>query len=188
MNTTLETPVSVIDAIYRRRSVRNYTDQKLGANVIRTLLKAAVQAPTAMHLEPWAFVVVQEREALRRYSDRAKASWIDAGETHRDLHVATDFCIFYNAGTLIVICAKTIGPFVEADCWVAAENLMIAASAMGLGTCCIGAAVPALNTADIRSELHIPSGVTAVAPIIVGVPGAAAPQVTRREPEILFWK
>lgn len=188
MNAILETPATVLDAIYRRRSVRSFTDQKIGENVIKTLLKAAVHAPTAMHMEPWAFVVVQDREALKRYSDLAKATWITSGEAHRDLHVAPDFCLFYNASTLIVICAKPIGPFVVADCWLAAENLMIAAAAMGLGTCCIGAAVPALNTPEVKAELHIPDTVTAVAPIIVGVPSGTTPAVPRHDPEILSWK
>lgn len=103
---------------------------------------------------------------------------------YRDLHIPGDaaisaqfanpeFCVFYDAGTLIVICAKPMGPFAVADCWLAAENLMLAACAMGLGTCCIGSAVPALNTVDAKAELGIPLDVTAVAPIIVGVPSGS---------------
>jgi len=41
--------------------------------VLRELLDAAVQAPSAMHLEPWAFAVVQDKAVLKRYSDRAKS-------------------------------------------------------------------------------------------------------------------
>lgn len=50
-------PLTALDAIFSRRSVRTYTPQQLDAATIRSLLDAAVQAPTAMHLEPWAFVV-----------------------------------------------------------------------------------------------------------------------------------
>ena len=62
-----------------------------------------------------------------------------------------DFNIFYNASTLIVICAKLRGPFVVADCWLAAENLMLAACSMGLGTSIIGSAVPGLDTAETKA-------------------------------------
>jgi len=87
-----------------------------------------------------------------------------------------------------VICAKHTGPFAAADCWLAAENLMLAACALGLGTCCIGSAVPALNSPAIKSELGIPADVEVVAPIIVGIPASAAVESTRRGPLILTLK
>jgi nitroreductase len=198
-----ERPLSALDAIFTRRSVRSYTGQKLDEPTIRGLLDAAVQAPTAMHEEPWAFVVIQDDATLKRYSDLAKGTWAKEVVKYRDLHIPGDaamgasfadqfanpeFCIFYNAGTLIVICAKPMGPFVTADCWLAAENLMLAACAMGLGTCCIGSAVPALNTPDVKAELGIPVDVTAVAPIIVGVPSGNAAATLRKDVEILSWK
>jgi nitroreductase len=198
-----ERPLSALDAIFVRRSVRSYTNEKLDKPTIRSLLDAAVQAPTAMHTEPWAFVVIQDEATLKRYSDQAKGSWAEEVINYRDLHIPgdtamgtrfasqfanPDFCIFYDASTLIVICAKSMGPFVAADCWLAAENLMLAACALGLGTCCIGSAVPALNTADAKAELCIPSDATVVAPIVVGVPRGDAAEVSRKDPEILSWK
>ena len=99
-----------------------------------------------------------------------------------------DFNIFYDASTLILICARPLGNFVVADCWLAAENLMLAACAMGLGTCCIGFAVPVFNRAEVKEELGIPRDVVAVAPIIVGLPKEEAPQTPRREPQIICWR
>jgi nitroreductase len=195
--------LSALDAIFMRRSVRAYTPQKLEEATIRSLLDAAVQAPTAMHMEPWAFVVVQDEATLKRYSDRAKGSWAEEAAKYRDLHAGVggatekafaerfaspDFCVFYDASTLIVICAKPVGPFVVADCWLAAENLMLAASALGLGTCCIGSAIPVLNSREAKSELGIPADVEAVAPIIVGVPSEPATEVPRKDPQVLYWK
>lgn len=198
-----ERPLSALDAIFMRRSVRAYTPQKLDESTIRALLDAAVQAPTAMHMEPWAFVVIQDEATLKRYSDRAKVSWAKEAAKYRDLHAGVDaatesafakrfaspdFCVFYDASTLIVICAKPTGPFVVADCWLAAENLMLAACALGLGTCCIGSAIPALNSPEAKSELGIPPDVDAVAPIIMGVPSGPAIEVPRKDPHILYWK
>jgi nitroreductase len=65
---------------------------------------------------------------------------------------------------------------------------MLAATALGLGTCCVGAAVEVLNSADMKADLGIPADVHAVAPIIVGVPEGSPPAVPRREPEIVSWK
>jgi nitroreductase len=199
----LQHEVGALEAIYQRRAVRSYLPIKLGEETIHSLLEAAVQAPTAMHLEPWAFVVVQDQARLKRYSDLAKAMIRDRAAVHRDLFRAADepassgqlagmladpsFNIFYDASTLIVICGKPMGSFVGADCWLAAENLMLAACAQDLGSCCIGFAVPVLNTPEVKQELSIPPDVTAVAPIIVGVPRGPTPAVSRKPPHILHW-
>ena len=199
MEKTMNKPksdMSLMDAIYSRCSVRSYFPHRLDQATIRTLLAAAVRAPTAVHLEPWAFAILQDASTLKRLSDRAKPIFLE--EAHRahldrgghtfDLFASPDFNIFYNAGTLIIICGKPMGPFVVADCWLAAENLMLAACAMGLGTCVIGSAVPALNTPEIKADLGISAELTAIAPIIVGVPSGETPPTARKEPEVLFWK
>ena len=198
-----ERPLTALDDIFTRRSVRAYTRQHIDESTIRALLDAAVQAPTAMHTEPWAFVIVQDAATLRRLSDRAKSSWIREAAYYRRLHpegdptldrdygrriADRDFSIFYDASTLIVICAKPKGPFVAADCWLAAENLMLAASALGLGTCFVGAALPVLNSPAVKSELGIPPAIKAIAPIIVGVPREVAAEAQRREPDIVGWQ
>lgn len=194
---------AVLQAIYHRRAVRAFQATAVSDATIHTLLQAAIQAPTAMHREPWAFVVVQNAALLKRYSDRAKTLLREEALKHRDLlrvpgvspsddHLAQlladpAFNIFYNAGTLIVICGRPMGPFVTADCWLAAENLMLAACSLDLGTCCIGFAIPILNTSEVKQELGIPADVTVVAPIIVGVPAGQTPPVPRKPPEILHW-
>ena len=196
-------PVTVADAIYSRRSVRSYTADPVDETHVRALLQAAVQAPTAMRAEPWLFVVVQDRAALKRYSDVAKVTMLKDAQLYRDLHDPSltrknggflkalgspDFNIFYNAGTLILICCRSMNPFVTADCWLAAQNLMLAASAMGLGTCCIGSALPAAQSPEVRAELGIPSDVMVVAAIIVGVPAQPPSPLGRKDPVVLTWK
>ncbi len=193
--------LSALDAIHQRRSIRDFTGARVDRDAITTLLRAAIHAPTAMHLEPWAFVVVQDRALLHRLSDRAKSlalTLAPPGSELRSLARAPSrapamladpaYDVFHGAGTLIVICGTRTGPFVAADCWLAAENLMIAATALGLGTRPIGFAVPALADPEMKRELAIPDEAAAIAPIVVGVPGGAPPPQQRREPLILAWK
>ena len=202
MSTTTRETLSALDAIFVRRSVRAYTPQQLDESTVRGLLDAAVQAPTAMLEQAWTFVIVQDKRLLRKLSDRAKALWLEEataahGHHPRVAHLHGDiikrladphFNVFYEAPTLIVICGRRADRFVIGDCWLAAENLMLAACALGLGTCCIGGATAALNAADVKAELGIPADVTAVVPIVVGVPAGSADSVARRDPEILSWK
>ena len=197
------TTMTIADAIAARQSIRSYTPDLVTDASVRSLLQAAVQAPTAMHVEPWLFAIVQDRAALRRYSDIAKATLLKEAQSYRDAHdpsrtpknggflkalASPDFNVFYNAGTLILICARLTNPFVTADCWLAAENLMLTASAMELGTCCIGSALPAINSPEIKGELGIPSDVTVVAAITVGVPADLPTPTPRKAPVILAWR
>ncbi len=198
---TTRNTISLIDLVYGRRAVRSYTSRAVDEPLLRELLDVAVHAPTAMHEEPWQFVIVQNRELLRRLSDRAKAMASEQAVNHGNLlkppGAAGDgfasplgdpeFNIFYNAGTLVIICARQTSEFVAADCWLAAENLMLVASAEGLGTCCIGFAVAALNAPEVKAELGIPADVRAFAPIIIGVPRTPPAPSTRKPPVLLNW-
>ena len=185
--------------IRERRSVRSYKSEQPSDAVIRELLQAAVHAPTAMHQEPWGFAIVQDKAVLKRYSERAKGMFAHrdvpvgwgstAGSRHDHPKLLDDpaFNIFYDAGTLIVVCRRVGGPFTDADCWLAAQNLMLAATAKGLGSCCIGFALGVLNEPDVKHELGIPGDGAAVAAIIVGIPRAPAALVSRRAPQVLRW-
>ena len=188
--------MTVLDAIYHRRAVRDYAPDTIEPAVVRALLDSAVHAPTAMHEEPCAFAVIQNKSLLNRLSDSVK-QLLDRGENPihpqgaaraHDRFTSKEFNAFYNAGTLIVICAKLTGPFVVADCWLAAENLMLAACGKGLGTCPIGLSVTALNTPAWKNELGLSTEMTAIAPIILGVPVGETALVPRKTPEILIWK
>lgn len=144
---------NIFESILARHSIRAYAPIELDHNTVRTLLEAAVCAPTVMHEEPWTFIVVQNKQLLKQLPDRAKPLFIERlHRTHQtgvhaiDTFSNPNFNIFYNAGTLIVICAKLSDHFVEADCWLATENLMLAACAIELGSCVIGSSVEALNT------------------------------------------
>lgn len=194
--------MTVFEAIAKRCAVRAYKPAVVDEATVRELLNEAVRAPTAMHAEPWAFAVIQDRAVLKRLSDLAKATWSPERdgasvvahppstleERAASILSHPDFNIFYDASTLIVICARPMGSFVVADCWLAAENLMLAACAMSLGTCCIGFAVPVLNRPEIKAELGMPADIVAVAPIIVGMPREAAPSTTRKPPDIICWR
>ena len=193
MTSSIDT-MSVKDAIFGRCSVRAYAPEQINQSTLRALLAAAVRAPTAMHGEPWQFVIIQDRDTLKRLSDRAKETLAaEAAQLHTDrgssdVFTQPGFNVFYDVGTLVVICAKTTDRFASADCWLAAQNLMLAAHAMGLGTCVIGLAASVLNLPDVKHELGIPPETTAVAPIIVGIPRGETLPSARKEPHVVAWR
>ncbi|HLK14529.1 MAG TPA: nitroreductase [Fimbriimonadaceae bacterium] len=183
----------VSKAIYNRRAIRNYTDEPVPEAVVRKLIDAAIQAPSAMNHQPWAFVVVQDKGLLKEVSDRAKSLLADAepfahfpsvphqGEAHEE------FNVFYNAGTLIVICAGEGAPHPDWDCCLAGMNLMLEAEELGYGTCVIGLAWGALESEEVREKLGIPAEYKPILPIIVGRPREEPPSHGRNAPRILKW-
>jgi nitroreductase len=186
--------MDVREAICNRRSVRDYTDQPVDKSTLTGLFRSAAFAPSAVNHQPWAFAVVQDKPLLKEYSDRAKILFTKTADPSsmpseiRTMIADPAFNIFYNAGTLIIIFAKPIGRHPDWDCCLAGQNLMLAAHAMGLGTCPIGFAWPLLEQPDVKRELKVPPELIPVLPITVGYPTKAPPAVPRNDPEILCWR
>jgi nitroreductase len=84
----------------------------------------------------------------------------------------------------VLISAAAPGPWIVEDCALAAENLMIAAYALGLGTCWIGFAQGFLNTSEGKTLLGLPAAWVPVAPIIVGHPKSMPVEVPRKAPDV----
>jgi nitroreductase len=145
-----------------------------------------------MNQQPWVFAVVRDAQRLDRLSSAAKAHMLatmsDGPHTAHFRQRLDDprFHIFYHAPVLVLICAEQAGPWIVEDCSLAAENLMLAAHARGLGSCWIGFAQSYLNTPEGKRLLDLPQSWVPVAPLIVGHPAAAAPPVERKPAHILW--
>lgn len=191
----MKDPIDVMDAIYNRHATRNFLPEKVDTDVIKQLIDAAIHAPSALHEESRGFVIIQNKKLLDRISESAKQILLNESDDKKDTqlqHIVEvtkqkDFNIFYNAHTLIVIYSTFKGPFVSADCWLAAQNLMLAALPFGLQSCVIGFSVAALNLPEWKQELGIPEKMTAVAPIIIGKPSGKTLPSIHEEPLILKW-
>lgn len=182
--------MDIKQAINGRRAVRDYTSQPVDENTIRGLIDAAIQAPSAVNQQPWMFTVVRDQKLLDRLSREAKAHMLatmppNGHAEHFRSHLTDPALqIFYHAPVLILISAAAQGSWIVEDCALAAENLMLAAHAAGLGSCWIGFAQGYLNTPEGKAVLGLPPAWVPVAPIIVGHPRAAPPAVPRNAPEI----
>ena len=186
--------VDLVDAIFHRRAVRRYTDRDVDAATIRQLLLAAVQAPSAQNQQPWVFGVFHGSKRLRDYSERAKRYLVANYPTTFELHPRSqlyedpDYDLFHHANTLVVIFATQGRLHPNEDCCLAAENLMLAAFGMGLGTCPIGFARPWFDLLETKRELDIPEHYTAVFPVVVGYPAGVTEPTGREEPNVVSWK
>jgi nitroreductase len=186
--------MDVIKAIYERRATRHFSDAAVGRATVRELLDAAAQAPSALNEQPWAFAVFHGHDRLAEYSGRAKAHLLATSDVtfgldpRIDQYATETINIFHGADTLIVICARPGQFHPEEECFLAGENLMLAAHGLGLATCPIGFARPWFNQPHVKAELGIATHYTPVLPIVVGHPAGISPSVPKRETEIACWR
>ncbi|HEY5011890.1 MAG TPA: nitroreductase family protein [Acidimicrobiia bacterium] len=187
----------VLQVVRERRSVRRYTTDPVDDATVDELLEAAIWAPSAVNAQPWAFGVIRDRSLLARYAERAKAIYFtdppvaELAATPepvlrhlREVLSQPGYDVFHGASTLITIYATAPGDV--SDCYLAGENLMLAACAIGLGTCPIGLSRPLMNQRDVKDELGVPTSVVAALPIVVGHPAERPHTTTRNPPRVLY--
>ncbi|HUT14628.1 MAG TPA: nitroreductase family protein [Anaerolineae bacterium] len=147
------TPTEV--TIRTRRSVRLYRDDPVPRELIERVLDSARWAPSAVNSQPWHFIVVQDSQ---RRSALAKTTGF-AGVVSQG-HVA-------KAPVLVALCGdERRSAWYVHDCCLASQNLMLAAAALGLGTCWIGA----FDEERAAEVLGVPDKIRVVGLITIGYP------------------
>ena len=161
-------------SIFRRRSIRQYTDQPVEPEKLDLLLQAGMAAPSAMNCKPWEFIVVTDPEKLAQLRKR-----LVFGDR--------------NAPAAIVVCgnpALSTNPaarlFWVQDCSAATQNILIAAAGLGLGTVWIGIHPVAQFVKTVRDIVSIPRKVTPLCIIYVGYPLNAKPSRTQYDEQRVF--
>ena len=163
--------MDVFEASRRRSIVRSFTDIDVSDEDVKKLIDAARRAPSAGNIQPWEFIVVRSSEVKRRLAAAALyQSFIE------------------EAPVVIVICADQRGSsrgygsrganlYCIQDTAAATENMLLAACALGLGACWVGA----FYEEDVKSILKVPEGIRPVAIVPVGYP-AEKPRPRYRRP------
>jgi nitroreductase len=183
-------PMSLRAAIVGRRAVRSYTGERVDRKTIQRLLDVAVEAPSAMGLEPWAFVVLEGQDRLRQFSDEVKDELRSEGReasVHlREMLADPSFDFFYIAPALVIVCATSKQTQAAEDCCLVAQNFMLAAHAEGLATCPIGLSRGWLNQPATKRRLGIPGEYVPVFPVILGHAAERPVSAGRLAPAILW--
>jgi nitroreductase len=183
--------MELLTALAERRAVRDYQPTPIEGKVVEQLINAAILAPSARNLQPWAFAVLLNSERIEQYAQRAKAWLLEYQQELGlgnliDMLQAPNFSIFYGAPALILVLATDTTNQAAEDCCLAAQNLMLAARDRNLGTCWIGMSRRWLNLTSTKTELGLPERYPVVAPIILGHP-KSWPTSHGRHPADIHW-
>ena len=143
-----------IKTILARRSIRKYTDEPVKDEEIKTLLEAAMAAPSASNLKPWHFVIITEKETLHKLAD--------AHQHAKMLH---------EAPLCISVCGDPdASRFWVQDCSAATENILLAATALGLGAVWCGVHPRPERVNEISKILGVEGPVVPLNLISIGHP------------------
>ncbi|WP_202319815.1 nitroreductase family protein [Archaeoglobus neptunius] len=147
-----------LSIIYTRRSVRTYSDREIGDEEISKILKAAMQAPSAGNEQPWHFVVVKDKEKLKKMSE-----------------AFTFGQMLPNAGAAVVVCAdpklsKYPYEMWVQDCSAATQNILLAARCLGIGSVWLGVYPREERMAALRKLLDIPEDIVVFSVVSLGYP------------------
>ena len=170
----------VIENIMTRVSVRNFTNEPVSRADLQTLMKVGIQAPSANNRQDWEVRVIDNQQSLKELSDLVKKSEGGAQLAQR----VGDKTIFGNAPAVFFIAQETGAPYSGVDTGLLSENIMLAANAMGLGTCYQAGTVRAMTSVpeavEYLKKLGFSENYELLNIILVGHP-AESPAVKDRD-------
>jgi len=125
-----------INTILKRRSCRIFKEDKVEKSLLENIVKAGIYAPSAMNQQPWHFTVISNKNLLDKISfDAKEVAKNNPLEYIRGYANNEKFHIFYNAPSVILISHKVDAYDPKVDCAAATENMLLAATSLGIGSC-----------------------------------------------------
>ncbi|WP_425803399.1 nitroreductase family protein [Desulfitobacterium sp. Sab5] len=155
-----------MNVILNRKSIRKYKDIKLSDDIVEELLRAGMQAPSAANEQPWEFVVLRDKEIMKKITE---------------FHPYSKMLL--NTNLAIVVCGdkgkEVLKDFWVQDCSAATENILLAAEDKGLGAVWLGV-YPIEDIVDaLKKLLSLPESVIPLSIIPVGYPNEQRETVSR---------
>ena len=161
--------METFESISKRSSVREYQSKPIDKSLLEKLVDAGRRAPTARAVEPWEFVVITNRDTLKKLGQIASSGSFIKGA----------------ASCIAVFCSDT--KYYLEDGSAATENILLAAADLGLGACWVaGDKKPYMS--EVSALLHAPRNLKLVSLISLGWPKEQTAQVKSRKLEnVIHW-
>lgn len=162
----------ILQAIFNRKSVRHYKDNKVEKDKLETVVRAAMAAPSAMNRQPWHFIIIDDPEKAKSLCNALPYAK-------------------YNSPAAIVVCGNmnldTNGTFWIQDCSAATQNLLLAAEALGLGAVWTAVAPDEGRTNIVREQLNLPEHLMPLNVICIGYPTGEDKPKDKWDPSKINW-
>lgn len=166
----------VLTVIHSRKSVRQYTEQKVERDMLEILVRAGMAAPTAVNRQPWAFIAIDSREILDFLSEELGGNKI-----------------LKAAPSAIVVCGdlnkalQNLPDYWVQDCSAATQNILLAAEGVGLGAVWIGIFPREERIKAVSKVCRLPENLIPLNVIAIGCPTGVEQPKDKWKPENVFW-
>ena len=158
--------MDVLETIMTRRSIRKFTGEGVGEEIIEELLKAAMAAPSSKNEQPWVFIVIDDQDLLHE---------IPKFQPYAEM--------IKTAPVAILVCADR-RRFLSEEVWVqdcaaATQNILLVAHGRGLGAVWLGIYPRLERVKGMRSLLDIPIHIIPFSLVVLGHPAERKPPANR---------
>lgn len=150
--------MSLLDVIFRRRSIRRYRTEPIPDEVLRNILEAGRLAPSADNAQPWHFIVITESEMKEKLSRGRWNSFIK------------------DSAFTVVGCGYADNEWSTVDVTIALQNMVLGAEAQEVGTCWIGD----FEEKEVKELLGIPDNLKVIALVSFGYPAEKPSMVDKK--------
>jgi nitroreductase len=170
----------LFDVVGRQRACRAFRSDHLEDHLVERCLEAATFAPSAENRQPWVFVVVRDPELRATIGELTRRVWRAGGRQHSEGRLPAGLLADVDRGAeggvaaapvLIVVCGDTrlgVEVTLPASIFPAIQNLLLAATALGLGSALT--TLPTALGAELRTSLALPDSVHPLAVVPLGWP------------------
>ena len=165
------------EILNNRRSIRNYQDKPVPEETIREIIAESILAPSAGNGQPWEFIIVNNKDMLKRMSDESRKNILDRIDANPDDYAGKyrkmleneSYNVYHNAPCVVIILGQSSVKNLYIDCTLAACYFMMSATSRGLGACWVNLGAY-IQDPEIIKELGIPENSKIIAPLTLGYP------------------
>lgn len=167
---------AILEAIFRRRSIRKYQEKPVPKDLLLQLLQAAMAGPSAHNGRPWEFVVITDEATMAKLRSHLKY-----GKHNAPAAIA----VCYNPA---IASSPSSKRWWVQDCAAALENMLIAAPGLGLGAVWVGIYPKTSSVKLVRRILGLPPEVTPFGLVYTGYAAEEKPPRTQYEESRVHWE
>lgn len=168
----------VMENILTRRSIRDYKSEPVSREQMAKVMECGIYAPSAMNSQGWAVRIVDAPDFIEGITNIAVAQQPELKEQEGFRN------IFRNAPTVAFIAIPEESYSGEFDSGLLAQNMMLSAWSMNIGSCCLGSVVPVMNSEEAKpylERLNFPEGYKLMLAIGFGYPEGDIPVAPERD-------
>lgn len=179
----------ILQAIRDRRSVRDYKNDKVPRRIVEQIIKAGNFAPSVDNLQPWRFVVVEDEGIKEKLRDKAVPKWreiihkLSESDPERfrfyGKYMGMEDPVYYSAPVIIFVIGLS-----GINCALACENMMLAAHALGVGSCYVGWGTLFQEDSELLELFELKEKERIFGPILLGFPKKQPEAPKKKEPQV----